>query len=135
MRWKEELRHHIQKLKPDPLVVDILHLLENSFKNGFTDEQDFRNLRSKLETLNSHLDEYYEESDEETTMPVNQRLKKGTTIKTAFDEYTLIGQVGQGGNGRVFSASNTADQQVAIKLVERNVGSDKLKRFKNEISF
>ena len=57
------------------------------------------------------------------------------TIKTAFDEYTLIGQVGQGGNGRVFSASNTADQQVAIKFVERNVGSDKLKRFKNEISF
>lgn len=135
LRWKGELRHHIQKLKPAPLVVDILHLLENSFKNGFTDEQDFRNLRSKLETLNSHLDEYYEESDEETTMPVNQRLKKGTTIKTAFDEYTLIGQVGQGGNGRVFSASNTADQQVAIKLVERNVGSDKLKRFKNEISF
>lgn len=135
LRWKEELRHHIQKLKPAPLVVDILHLLENGVKNGFTDEKDFRNLRSKLETLNSHLDEYYEESDEEITMPVMQKLKKGTTIKTAFDEYTLIGQVGQGGNGRVFSASNTADQQVAIKFVERNVGSDKLKRFKNEISF
>ena len=34
LRWKGELRHHIQKLKPAPLVVDILHLLENSFKNS-----------------------------------------------------------------------------------------------------
>ena len=68
-------------------------------------------------------------------MSASTKIKKGTVIKTAFDEYTLVCQIGQGGNGRVFSAKNNDGQQVAIKLVERNVGNDKLKRFKNEISF
>ena len=64
-----------------------------------------------------------------------EKIKKGTTIKTAFDEYTLIEQVGAGGNGRVFSATNGAGERVAVKFVERSIGGDKIKRFKNEISF
>ena len=66
---------------------------------------------------------------------VSAKLQKGTTVKTAFDEYTLIKQVGSGGNGRVFSAQNEDGESVAIKFVERNISPSKLKRFKNEIFF
>lgn len=62
-------------------------------------------------------------------------MKKETVVKTAFDEYTLIKQVGSGGNGRVFSAKNGNGDFVAIKFVERNISVNKLKRFKNEIYF
>lgn len=62
-------------------------------------------------------------------------MKHGETIKTAFDEYVLIKQVGSGGNGRVFSATNMNKENVAIKFVERNISASKLKRFKNEIHF
>lgn len=62
-------------------------------------------------------------------------MKKGTVVKTAFDEYTLIEQVGSGGNGSVFSAKNTDEEMFAVKFLERNIGKDKLKRFRNEIAF
>lgn len=62
-------------------------------------------------------------------------MKKGEKVKTAFDEYTLLKQIGNGGNGRVFSATNDSGEYVAIKLVEKNLPSVKLKRFKNEIYF
>lgn len=64
-----------------------------------------------------------------------EKLKKDTIVKTAFDEYKLVEQIGQGGNGRVFSAINYSGENVAIKFVEKNIGREKLKRFKNEISF
>jgi len=62
-------------------------------------------------------------------------VKKGIKIKTAFDEYTLIKQVGSGGNGHVFSAEASDGNSVAIKFVEKNIPTNKLKRFKNEIFF
>lgn len=62
-------------------------------------------------------------------------MKKGEKIKTAFDEYTLIKQVGSGGNGCVFSAINDSGESVAIKFIEKNLPAIKLKRFKNEIYF
>jgi len=108
-------------------------LLDNGFRNGLTDEKDFTNLQGKLSALSMHIDDYFDVTAEEKT--VSEKLKKGTVIKTAFDEYKLIKQVGEGGNGRVFSATNGAGEQVAVKFVERSIGGDKLKRFKNEISF
>lgn len=62
-------------------------------------------------------------------------MKKGEKIRTTFDEYTLIKQVGSGGNGYVFSAMNSTGEHVAIKFVEKNLPTVKLKRFKNEIYF
>lgn len=131
--WKTELKQELQKMKQDSLVVDILQLLDNGFKNGFTDEKDFVDLKGKLSVLSTNLNDYYD-VQMETNAEV-KKMKKGTVVKTAFDEYTLIEQVGSGGNGRVFSASNGACEQFAIKFLERNIGGDKLKRFKNEISF
>ena len=106
LNWKEELKHQLHKLKQNPLIIEILQLLEEGFQTGFTDEQDFDNLQVKLNVLSSHLDEYCEERNGENKVVSSKKLKKGTTIKTAFDEYTLIKQVGSGGNGRVFSANN-----------------------------
>ena len=131
--WKAELKQQLLKLKPDPFITEILELLDNGFRNGLTDEKDFTNLQGKLSALSMHIDDYFDVTAEEKT--VSEKLKKGTVIKTAFDEYKLIKQVGEGGNGRVFSATNGAGEQVAVKFVERNIGGDKLKRFKNEISF
>lgn len=131
--WKTELKQELQKMKQDPLIVDILQLLDNGFKNGFTDEKDFIDLKGKLSVLSSHLDDYFEVHIEPNVEV--KKMKKGTVVKTAFDEYTLIKQVGSGGNGRVFSASNDVGEQFAIKFLERNIGGDKLKRFKNEIAF
>ena len=131
--WKTELKQELQKIKQDPLVVDILQLLDNGFKNGFTDEKDFIDLKGKLSVLSSHLDDYFE-VQMETNAEV-KKMKKGTVVKTAFDEYILIKQVGSGGNGKVFSATNGHGESVAIKFVERNLSAGKLKRFKNEIHF
>lgn len=131
--WKNELKQELEKMKQDSLVADILHLLENGFRNGFSDVADFTYLQGRLSTLLFHLDDYYDIQTD--AIPGVVKMKNGTVVKTAFDEYTLIKQVGEGGNGRVFSATNRNSDSVAIKFVERNVSANKLKRFKNEIYF
>jgi len=63
-------------------------------------------------------------------------LKKHTYLTTAFEEYIIQGQIGQGGNGTVFKATDSSGNIVAIKAIDRNTTTrDKLKRFKNEIGF
>ncbi len=133
--WKEELKLQLGKLKKDHIIIETLELLDTGFQNGFTDEKDFTRLQGMLKTISSHINDFFDEETEEKLMVESQKLKKGTKIKTAFDEYTLIGQVGSGGNGRVFSAKNKSEEDVAIKFVEQNIDSKKLKRFKNEIHF
>ena len=133
--WKEELKFQLEKLRKERIIVETLELLDNGFKNGLTDEKDFKDLQGKIETISLHLDDFFDEEAEEKQMVESQKLKKGAKIKTAFDEYILIQQVGSGGNGRVFSAKNQSQEDVAIKFVEKNIDSKKLKRFKNEIHF
>lgn len=65
----------------------------------------------------------------------NGKIKKNTIVKTVYDEYKVIEQIGSGGNGRVFSASNENGEIVAIKFVDRTIVNNKLKRLKNEIAF
>lgn len=132
-RWKTELKEELHKLKQKPLILEIIQILEDGFNNGYTDEKSFINLQGKLSVLSSHLDDYYDASTENEI--VVQKMKKGTVVKTAFDEYKLIDQIGSGGNGRVFSATSIDGDSVAIKFVERNIAANKLKRFKNEIHF
>ena len=132
--WKAELKYQLLGLEQKPLIADILHLLETGFNNGYTDEKDFGELKGKLNVISSHIDDYFP-SPKQDSVPQMSRLGKGTIINTAFDKYTLIKQVGSGGNGRVFSAKNKDGEYVAIKFVEKNISRDKLKRFKNEIYF
>ncbi|MBL4810690.1 MAG: serine/threonine protein kinase [Phycisphaerales bacterium] len=62
-------------------------------------------------------------------------MKKNETLATAFDTYTILGQIGGGANGEVYSATNRNGEVVAIKIVSKNVSIEKLKRFKNEFLF
>jgi len=47
-------------------------------------------------------------------------LKKNNQLKTAFEEYIIERQIGQGGNGTVFIASDSSRNSVAIKAIDRN---------------
>ena len=133
--WKNQLKYQLQAAPQDQLIQETIALLDNGFKNGFTDERDFRELKAKLNLIAEHADRYEVELADVPPMEKNQSMKKGAIVKTTFDEYTLIKQVGSGGNGRVFSATNGHGESVAIKFVERNISATKLKRFKNEIHF
>jgi serine/threonine protein kinase len=62
-------------------------------------------------------------------------MKNGTILKTAFDLYTICGQLGQGGCGVVYRCTNENNNLVALKLINKNKGVEKIKRFKNEINF
>lgn len=55
-------------------------------------------------------------------------------LETAFNSYTLGDQLGEGGAGRVYAASDSAGQPVAVKFLH-NATTDKRRRFKNEIHF
>jgi serine/threonine protein kinase len=61
-------------------------------------------------------------------------LKKGYVVETIFDEYKVVSQINQGGNGTVFKVQNSDGQLLALKAIDRNLTSkDKLKRFKNKL--
>lgn len=61
--------------------------------------------------------------------------KKGTILKTAFDDYTIQSQLGEGGSGTVYLVTNEDGENFAAKLISREEGNEKVKRFKNEINF
>lgn len=62
-------------------------------------------------------------------------IKKNTILKTAFDEYKILEQIGEGGNGTVYKAIDSDGLDVAIKVLPKNISREKLKRFRNEINF
>lgn len=68
-------------------------------------------------------------------MPDEVRLKKGLEILTAFNTYSLVKQVGEGGNGKVWKAIDKDGKEFAIKFLERKNSEKVLKRFKNETFF
>lgn len=61
-------------------------------------------------------------------------MRKGSKLETAFNTYKLVKNIGNGGNGVVWSAIALDGQSVAIKILN-NVNTEKRKRFKNEIGF
>ena len=134
MTWKENTLRILQSLKEDKIITDTIDLLENGFKGGWNDESDLKNLQAKINIIIKDIDDFMT-NKEDVEIDTPKKLKKGTVVKTTFDEYTLIKQVGQGGNGRVFSATNLDGYSVAIKFVMKNISREKTKRFKNEINF
>ncbi len=62
--------------------------------------------------------------------------KKGDTLKTAFDTYTIQGQKGAGGAGEVYEVRDSEGSAYAVKILNATKASSaRLKRFKNEIHF
>jgi len=62
------------------------------------------------------------------------KLKAPVVLETAFGEYTLTEQLGEGGAGRVYGGNDAAGVPVAVKVLT-NTSTDKRRRFKNEIAF
>lgn len=62
------------------------------------------------------------------------KLKKPFNLQTAFGEYHLTEQIGEGGAGRVYGGVDVTNAPVAIKILA-STASDKRRRFKNEIAF
>lgn len=134
LAWKEKALFLLHSLKQEPIIADTISLLNSGFKSGWKDATNFRDLQAKISTIISNIELLLPDKEGDGSVKT-VKLKKGTVVKTAFDEYTLVEQVGSGGNARVFSAQNGSGEQYAIKLIERNISGDKLKRFKNEIAF
>lgn len=62
-------------------------------------------------------------------------MKKGHEVLTAFNKYQLKKQIGQGGNGTVWEATDEDGDSYAIKFLERQNTEKVLKRFENETFF
>lgn len=62
------------------------------------------------------------------------KLEKGEEVYSAFETYTIIDFVAQGGNGKVYKVEDSKHRIAAIKVVLREQGS-KFARFSNEINF
>lgn len=62
--------------------------------------------------------------------------KNPTAFETAFTTYTVKGQLGEGGAGRVFAVKDLDGEEFALKcLFPEHVTTQRRKRFKNEIDF
>lgn len=129
--WKENAIYQLQTLKQEPIITETIKIL-NGF-NGWRDESDFEKLQSKIDVIIHNAANFIIEDKTEDMPQIH--LGKGTIVHTAFDEYTLVNQIGSGGNGRVFAANNSDGEVCAIKFVEKDSSKQKLKRFKNEINF
>ncbi len=65
-----------------------------------------------------------------------QKLNKPVVFNTTFASYTADMIIGQGGSGRIYKAEDDDGETVAIKLLEPSkITREKIKRFKNELSF
>lgn len=62
--------------------------------------------------------------------------KKLPVFETPFESYSVTEVIGEGGAGRVYEATSSSGDIVAIKcLAPERISSDRQKRFKNEIGF
>ena len=63
-------------------------------------------------------------------------MKKPKQLRTTFNSYSVLDQIGEGGCGTVFGAKQEGGQSVAIKILDSSkANSEKLKRFENEYRF
>lgn len=64
------------------------------------------------------------------------KLRRSRLFETAFSRYTATEQIGEGGTGTVFKASDDVGQVVAIKVLDAGKATrERRRRFKNELVF
>ena len=61
--------------------------------------------------------------------------KKPKVFETPFNTYTVVKQIGQGGNATVYEVKDDQGASFALKLLKPNCSTEKAKRFKNELYF
>jgi len=63
-------------------------------------------------------------------------MAKRNSFESPFDIYSVSELIGEGGAGLVYEVTNTAGESLALKcLAPERVTAERLKRFKNEITF
>lgn len=63
-------------------------------------------------------------------------MRKGTKLFGNFlEEYRIIEHIADGGNSKVFKVEDSTGNKYALKLLNKDISSEKMKRFKNEIGF
>lgn len=63
-------------------------------------------------------------------------MAKSISFESPFDTYSVIKVIGEGGAGLVYEVTNAAGETLALKcLAPERVTAERLKRFKNEITF
>jgi serine/threonine protein kinase len=123
--WKNKV---LVELERRPTTQSVEYIRKKFSKmGGWSDETDFEEIISRMLAM--------VESEGTVDMVERVKLKKGVEVITAFNRFTLKEQVGAGGNGKVWSATDKDGEEVAIKFLERDNSEKVLKRFKNETFF
>lgn len=125
------MKKHIQGVSKDEFE-NVYAIFINTIVGAINDILKFED----AEIVN-YDERYYLQSKGESILvdPFGDKLKKGNIAYSAFNEYTLVEQIGQGGNGKVWQATDKNNDIVAIKFLERDEREATLKRFKNETFF
>lgn len=63
-------------------------------------------------------------------------MKKGTSIISSYlNKYTVVEHINNGGNSEVYKVQDESGLIFAMKLINKNINKEKIKRFKNEMFF
>ena len=134
--WLAEVLFELENMpdsKKPGYLFETINMLKHPF-NGWNDKKDFIEIKGRLNAIKRNINNYYPK-EEINKVVSSERIAKGSILYTAFEEYEIKKQVGQGGNGTVFQAKNASNELYAIKVISRNTPREKLNRFRNEINF
>ncbi len=63
-------------------------------------------------------------------------MRKGSKLYGNYlEQYKIIEHLANGGNSEVYKVEDSQGNEYALKLINKNISSEKIKRFKNEMAF
>lgn len=63
-------------------------------------------------------------------------MRKGAKLYGNYlEQYKIIDHIANGGNSEVYKVEDTSGNVYALKLLNKNISTEKMKRFKNEMAF
>ena len=63
-------------------------------------------------------------------------MRKGTKLYGSYlEQYKIVEHIANGGNSEVYKVEDTNGNVYALKLLNKNISIEKIKRFKNEMAF
>jgi serine/threonine protein kinase len=93
-------------------------------------------VRNRLSTLR-HREQRYRDAGSEQTFAISLKgASERLTFHTAFSSYRVVGApLGGGGAGIVYEVQDADGERYALKVINSEAGTVKIRRFKNEIAF